>query len=75
VKVTMNIDGDVINHFKERARREGRPYQFLMNEALREQIEGSRAEQIAGQVGELLRADRSFLNLLAAELRGRWKSG
>ena len=31
IKVTMNLDGDIVQHFKEQARSCGQPYQSLIN--------------------------------------------
>ena len=70
IKVTMNLDGDIVQHFKEQARNGGQPYQSLINQALRELIEGSKPERIARQVKELLVGDRAFLERLRAELAG-----
>jgi len=60
VKVTLNFDGDVLDYFKERAKNEGRSYQVLINDALREHIRGSSAEQLAKMVGEIILNDPSF---------------
>lgn len=71
VKVTMNFDGDLIQHFKTRAAKEGRSYQVLMNDALREYLRGSREEQVAKSVAKLLGEDQTFLGTLAEILRER----
>ena len=68
VKVTINLDGDVIAHFKEQARAEGRAYQSLVNQVLREHVEGSRPERIAAEVRRMLLEDRSFLQALRKSL-------
>ena len=65
VKITINLDGDVINHFKAIAKQEGRPYQSLINQVLREHILGSRPEQLADQVQQRLLANDNFLSELA----------
>ena len=64
VKITMNLDGDVLAFFKEWAKQDGRPYQSLINQVLREYMEGSRPEQLAEKVKELLAGDPSFLKQL-----------
>ena len=69
VKVTMNLDGDLIEYFKRRGREEGRPYQLLLNDALREYVQGSRTERLAAEVGEQLLGDEAFLDGLKAKLR------
>ncbi len=61
VKVTMNVDGDIVSHFKNWAKQDGRRYQTLMNQVLREYIEGSRPEKMAKEVGDLLLADPDFV--------------
>lgn len=68
VKVTMNLDGDVIGYFKERARAEGRAYQSLINQVLREYVEGERPEQLARKVCDLLVDDPAFLSKLREKL-------
>ncbi len=68
VKVTMNLDGDIVQHFKEQAKQVGQPYQSLLNQALRELIEGSKPERIAREVKALLLADDQFLHQLRSEL-------
>ncbi len=69
VKVTINLDGDVISHFKECSKREGIPYQTLINQTLREHISGSKPEQLAGLAAELLLDDESFLAQVAARIK------
>lgn len=64
IKVTMNLDGDIVQHFKEQARSCGQPYQSLINQALRELMEGSKPERIAREVKTLLAADGQFLQQL-----------
>ena len=69
VKVTINLDGDVVHYFKQWAQREGRPYQSLINQVLREFALGSRPEQLALEVRELLLQDEKFLLELRALLQ------
>jgi uncharacterized protein (DUF4415 family) len=71
VKITMNIDGDLVSHFKSRAQKEGRAYQFLINEALRESIEGNRVERVAVEVTQMLLEDERFIEALQRKLEGR----
>lgn len=68
-KVTMNLDGDVVAYFRARAKKEGRAYQSLINQVLREYVEGSRPEQLAAKVQEKLLGDAEFLKELAAKLK------
>lgn len=69
VKVTINLDGDIINHFKERSAEDGIGYQLLINRALREAMEGSAPERIAREAGEMLLANESFLEAVAARIK------
>ena len=67
-KVTMNLDGDIVSYFKSEASKVGRPYQALINQVLREYMEGSRPEKLAREVGALLLSDEAFLEVLRAKL-------
>lgn len=69
VKVTMNLDGDLVAHFKALAERSGMAYQFLINQALREYIEGNRTEKVAREVGLLLLDDPSFMEQMKERLK------
>ncbi len=68
VKVTMNLDGDVVNHFKRSALEDGRPYQSLINQVLREYIEGSKPERLAKDIGQILLKDSNFLKAINISL-------
>lgn len=68
VKVTMNVDGDIVAFFKARAKEDGRPYQTLMNQILREHVSGSRVERISEEVAAELLEDESFLSALSERL-------
>ncbi len=68
VKVTMNLDSDIIEHFKLKAETESGAYQFLINQALREYIEGSRPERLTQEIGEILLNSKSFLRAVADSL-------
>ena len=69
VKVTMNLDGDLLHFFKERAKSEGRPYQLLVNDALRDAMDVSRKSRVAREVGELLATDPEFLRTLKNQIK------
>lgn len=69
VKVTINLDGDMVQYFKEWAKREGRPYQSLINQVLREFVLGTRPEHLAQQVHELLLQDEKFLEELRLRMQ------
>lgn len=70
VKVTMNIDGDIVAFFKNWAKGDGRRYQTLMNQVLREYIEGSRPERLAREVAALLADDPEFLKSITDRIGG-----
>jgi len=40
-RITIYIDGDILEQFRERADHQGRGYQTMVNEALREYLEKS----------------------------------
>ena len=68
-KVTMNIDRDLLAYFKEEAKARGRSYQLLINQALREYIEGDRPERLAVKVGSILLEDESFIQQVVAKVK------
>lgn len=66
----MNIDGDTVAFFKARAKEDGRPYQTLMNQVLREFASGSRPERVAEEVAQLLLSSEEFLMALGERVDG-----
>ncbi|MDR2337285.1 MAG: BrnA antitoxin family protein [Deltaproteobacteria bacterium] len=68
-KITINLDADLVQHFKEKGKRERTSYQLLINQALREHLEGTSSERIAKTVGLILLQDKSFLERLIEELK------
>ena len=68
VKITINIDSDIVKHFKDLSKERGLGYQLLINEALREQIEGSSVERMAKEVGQILLSDPSFVEKLSEKI-------
>lgn len=68
VKVTINLDGDVVDYFKNQAKECGLGYQVLINQALREYAIGRNPERLAQEVGEILLASESFLESLSESL-------
>ncbi|MBL7663466.1 BrnA antitoxin family protein [bacterium] len=66
VKVTMNLDGDIVRFFKEQADEEGLGYQVLINRALREFIDGGKPAKLAQDVIKEILANPELL----AQLRG-----
>lgn len=73
-KITLNVDGDIVEYFKTLGRERGRAYQLLINDALREYIEGNKPERLAQQVAGLLLSSEDFLAEISAAVeavRGR----
>ncbi len=65
VRVTISLDSDVVEHFKQAAAVRGAlPYQTQINRTLREAIEQSPADVLKS---ELLK-DKAFLRTLAREI-------
>jgi len=69
-KVTINLDSDIISFFKARAVEEKTPYQFLINQVLRDYVHGSKPEQLARDVAEILLGDASFLEKIKSSIKG-----
>lgn len=65
-KITINLDGDVLEGVKEYADSEGIRYQTLINQILRDYVAGSRPERLASEVADLLMTDKLFLAKLKA---------
>jgi hypothetical protein len=71
----MNLDGDLVDFFKQQAASQGRPYQLLINEALRQYVEGTDGDKLAKAVGQILLEDDSFAQMLATKLASFGKAG
>ena len=69
VKVTINLDGNIVAHFKKLAKQQGRAYQSLINQVLREYVLGSEPEQLARKVEEIILSDEVFLERLVARVQ------
>lgn len=69
VKVTMNLDGDLLEYFKKRAEEVQRPYQLLINDALRESVEGNTLDRIASAVRTSLVEDPAFISEVSRRTR------
>jgi len=74
-KVTINLDSDIVEFFKNKATSKGHSYQFLMNQALREYIEGRSKEVLAREVGTTLLSDESFISEILKRLNSHSESG
>jgi hypothetical protein len=68
VQISINLDADVLEYFKERARRPGAPaYQTQINLALREVMEHDRE----GFPGEALVRDDRFVAAITERIKAR----
>ena len=56
-RITIYIDDDILEEFRERADRQGRGYQTMMNQALREYLEKSNAPLDEGTLRRVLREE------------------
>jgi uncharacterized protein (DUF4415 family) len=70
-KITMNLDSDIIEFFKARSEEEGAPYQFLINQTLRDHVRGNRVERVAEEVSKLLLSDETFFNNLSELIKSK----
>jgi len=67
-RITIYIDADIIEHFKSEAETSKIGYQTLINQTLREKIDGSQTIKNADEVIERLLNDKTALSKLKAEL-------
>jgi hypothetical protein len=68
VQISIKLDADVLEYFKERARRQGAaPYQTQINQALRDAMDQDRG----GFPGEALVRDDRFVDAIAERLKQR----
>ena len=56
-RITIHIDDDVLEAFRERADAEGRGYQTMINEALREHLGRSAATVSADMIRRIVREE------------------
>jgi uncharacterized protein (DUF4415 family) len=72
VRISINLDYDVLTHFKRRAAQpNAAPYQTQINNALRTVMEGDQAPLLATQRSqvETLLADQHFIDAVARRVR------
>ncbi len=67
-RITIYLDADIVEHFKTQAENSKTGYQTLINQTLREKIDGSQNMNKADEVIERLLQDKTALSRLKAEL-------
>ena len=67
-RITIYLDADIVEHFKNEAENSKIGYQTLINQTLRENIDGSRPKTGADEIIEKLLQDKTALSRLKAEL-------
>ena len=63
-RITIYLDADIVEHFKAQAENSNTGYQTLINQTLREKINGSQADELL----EKLLRDKNALRKLKAKL-------
>jgi uncharacterized protein (DUF4415 family) len=63
-RITIYLDADIVEHFKVEAENSKTGYQTLINQTLREKIDGSKTNELL----EKLLQDKNALSRLKAEL-------
>ena len=63
-RITIYLDADIVEHFKTQAENSKVGYQTLINQTLREKINGSQTDKLL----EKLLSDKNALKKLKAEL-------
>ncbi len=67
-RITIYLDADIVEHFKNEAENSKIGYQTLINQTLREKITGTPANKNADELIEKLLRDKNALSRLKAEL-------
>jgi len=67
-RITIYLDADIVEHFKNAAENSKTGYQTLINQTLREKIDGSQKIEKADEVIEKLLQDKAALSRLKVEL-------
>ncbi len=67
-RITIYLDADIVEHFKTQAENSKTGYQTLINQTLREKIDGSNNMNRADELIERLLQDKTALSRLKAEL-------
>jgi uncharacterized protein (DUF4415 family) len=63
-RITIYLDADIVEHFKQQSDENGKGYQTLINDALRNLVDN---ENAVGKFDEILE-DKEFLSKLKTEL-------
>ncbi len=63
-RITIYLDADIVEHFKGEAENSKTGYQTLINQTLREKIDGSKTNELL----EKLLQDKKYLSRLKTEL-------
>ena len=71
-RITIYLDADIVEHFKTQAENSKTGYQTLINQTLREKIDGSQTAAKADDLIEKLLRDKTALGRLKAELETVW---
>ena len=67
-RITIYLDADIVEHFRNAAENSKTGYQTLINQTLREKIDGSQTAAKADEIIEKLLQDKAALSRLKAEL-------
>ncbi|MDQ3634642.1 MAG: BrnA antitoxin family protein [Acidobacteriota bacterium] len=67
-RITIYLDADIVEHFKTQAEISKTGYQTLINQTLRETIDGTQSDKTADEVIEKLLQNKTALSKLKAEL-------
>ena len=67
-RITIYLDADIVIHFKEIAEKENAGYQTLINETLRQVVDGQRQEREKQELKDDLLKDKKFLRKLRTAL-------
>jgi len=67
-RITTFMDADIVDHFKKLAAKEGKGYQTLINQALREIVDAERQTLEKEDLKKELLSDKKFLQKLKTAL-------
>jgi uncharacterized protein (DUF4415 family) len=67
-RITIYLDADIVEHFKIKAEQSKTGYQTLINQTLREKLDGLQTGKKSDELIERLLQDKTALSRLKAEL-------